>query len=53
MNTCGIKSKTLKKSQARTSNLELVPMTDDDIEMLTERFEIGGRVHYGHFLQFF
>ena len=28
-------------------------MTDDEIEMLTERFEIGGRIHYGYFLQFF
>ena len=28
-------------------------MTNDDIDMLTERFEIGGRVHYGHFLQYY
>ena len=32
---------------------QIQPLTKDDVDLVAERFEIGGRVHFGHFLQFF
>ena len=32
---------------------EVEPLDSDDIDMLAERFEVGGLVHWGHFIQFF
>ena len=32
---------------------EIKPISQQEIEILAEKFEIGDRVHYGHFLQFF
>jgi hypothetical protein len=29
------------------------PLDNDDIEFLTERFELAGFIHYGHFLDYF
>ena len=50
---CGPKSKTLKAAQAASPNSDLKPLDESEIDILAERFEIGGRVHFGHFLQFF
>ena len=53
LSACGSKSKTLKASLSHTPNEEVQPLTLEDVDMLSERFEIGGRIHYGHFLQYF
>jgi hypothetical protein len=50
---CGAKSKTLKAARASSQYSELKPLETSEIDILAERFEIGGRVHFGHFLQFF
>lgn len=33
--------------------LEIEPLEVSDIDLITERFELDGSVHYGHFLAFF
>ena len=50
---CGVKSKVLRAFLSTTPNSQLQPLQQDEVEMLAERFEIGGRVHYGHFLHIF
>ena len=50
---CGEKSKILKAAQSSSQYSELKPLETSEIDILAERFEIGGRVHFGHFLQFF
>jgi hypothetical protein len=57
LKVCGSTSDILKKFVTQSNEKAIVdlvkPLSSDDIDMVSERFEIGGRVHFGHFLQFF
>jgi hypothetical protein len=45
---CGRKSKLLKKILKDKPNSDILPLTDDDIDLLAERFEIGKYVYISH-----
>ena len=50
---CGVHTKSTTLIKATKSNNDVKLLTKQEIDILAERFEIGGRVHYGHFIQFF
>eukprot|EP01039_Chlorochromonas_danica_P003951 gene3952-4323_t len=41
------------KQDIDTTPIQVDPLDHSDIDLLTERFELNGLVHYGHFLAFF
>jgi hypothetical protein len=50
---CGVHTKSTTLIKAMKSKDDVKLLTKQEIDILAERFEIGGRVHYGHFIQFF
>ena len=50
---CGVNTKSTILIKAIKRNNDVKLLTKQEIDILAERFEIGGRVHYGHFIQFF
>ena len=50
---CGVNTKSTILIKAIKANNDVKLLTKQEIDILAERFEIGGRVHYGHFIQFF
>ena len=50
---CGVNTKSTTLIKAAKTKDDVRLLTKQEIDILAERFEIGGRVHYGHFIQFF
>ena len=50
---CGVNTKSIILIKAIKANNDVKLLTKQEIDILAERFEIGGRVHYGHFIHFF